>query len=185
MMKQNGNHLQQGDYYLGLDVGTSSVGWAVTDAQYHLQKYKGKTMWGVRLFEEANPAKDRRTSRTARRRLARRRQRLEWLKMLFEQTGTRPEQDLSRLAVHSTKIYDPQDSFKNGAKDGEGELFIYTPHGMWYIINNSGKFSDKSLNNVKTPQGGAVGHRLMYDDLVDRLIRIYTEENEYSGESLY
>ena len=109
----------------------------------------------------------------------------EWLKMLFEQTGTRPEQDLSRLAVHSTKIYDPQDSFKNGAKDGEGELFIYTPHGMWYIINNSGKFSDKSLNNVKTPQGGAVGHRLMYDDLVDRLIRIYTEENEYSGESLY
>lgn len=109
----------------------------------------------------------------------------EWLKMLFEQTGTRPEQDLSRLAVHSTKIYDPHDSFKNGAKDGEGELFIYTPHGMWYIINNSGKYSDKTLNNVKTPQGGAVGHRLMYDDLIDRLIRIYTEENEYSGEKLY
>ena len=109
----------------------------------------------------------------------------EWLKMLFEKSGTRPEQDLSRLAVHSTKIYDPRDSFKNGADIGEGELFIYTPHGMWYIINNCGKFSDKSLNNVKTPQGGAVGHRLMYDDLIDRLIRIYTEENLYSGEKLY
>ena len=109
----------------------------------------------------------------------------EWLKLLFERTGTRPEQDLSRLAVHSTKIYDPRDSYKNGADEGEGELFIYTPHGMWYIINNSNEFADKSLNNVKTAQGGAVGHRLMYDDLVDRLIRIYTEENLYTGEDLY
>ena len=53
--------------------------------------------------------------------------------MLFEKSGTRPEQDLSRLAVHSTKIYDPQDSFKNGASEGEGELFIYTPHGSIQI----------------------------------------------------
>ena len=109
----------------------------------------------------------------------------EWLRMLFEKGGTRPEQDLSRLAVHSTKIYDPQDSFKNGIDTGEGELFIYTPHGMWYIINNCGEFADKSLNNVQTPQGGAIGQRLMYDDLIDRLIRIYTEENEYSGEKLF
>jgi hypothetical protein len=56
---------------------------------------------------------------------------------------------------------------------------------MWYIINNCGEFSDLSLNNVKTPYGGAVGHRLMYDDLIDRLIRIYTEENEYSGKQLF
>ena len=109
----------------------------------------------------------------------------EWLKMLFEKSGTRPEQDLSRLAVHSTKMYDPQDSFKKGYRDGEGELFIYTPNGMWYIINNSSEFSDKSLNNVTTPYGGAVGHRLMYDDLIDRLIRIYTEENLYTGEKLF
>lgn len=109
----------------------------------------------------------------------------EWLTMLFQRTGTRPEQDLSRLAIHSTKIYDPEDSFKDRSKYGEGELFIYTPHGMWYIINNCGEYSDLSLNNVKTPAGGAIGYRLMYDDLIDRLIRIYTEENEYSGEKLY
>ena len=109
----------------------------------------------------------------------------EWLTMLFQKSGTMPKQDLSRLAVHSTKMYDPQDSFKNGLDYGEGELFIYTPHGMWYIINNSGEFSDTSLNNVKTNKNGAIGYRLMYDDLIDRLIRIYTEENEYSGEKLY
>ena len=108
-----------------------------------------------------------------------------WLLTLFKKGGTRPEQNLSRLAIHSTKIYDPQDSFKNNSKYGEGELFIYTPHGMWYIINNCGEYSDSSLNNVETPDGGAIGYRLVYDDTLDTLIRIYTEENKYSGEKLY
>lgn len=109
----------------------------------------------------------------------------ELLNTLFKKTGTHPKQDLSRLAIHSTKIYDPEDSFKNGAENGEGELFIYTPHGMWYIINNSGENSATSFNNVESKDGGAIGYRLMYDDAVDTLIRIYTEENEYSGEKLY
>ena len=108
-----------------------------------------------------------------------------WLVMLFQKGGTRPKQNLSRLVIHSTKIYDPEDSFKKGYENGEGELFIYTPHGMWYIINNSGKYSDLSLNNVETRNGGAIGHRLVYDDTLDTLIRIYTEENEYTGEKLY
>lgn len=108
-----------------------------------------------------------------------------WLNTLFKKGGTRPKQNLSRLVIHSTKIYDPEDSFKNGSKDGQGSLFIYTPHGMWYIINNSSDNSDKTLNNVETKDGGAVGYRLMYDDTLDTLIRIYTEENEYSGEKLY
>ena len=108
-----------------------------------------------------------------------------WLVTLFKKGGTQPKQDLSRLAIHSTKIYDPQDSFKNGMDYGEGELFIYTPHGMWYLINNNGKNSDKSLNNVESDLGGAIGYRLMYEDIVDTLIRIYTEENEYSGKKLF
>ena len=32
-------------YYIGLDLGTSSVGWAVTDENYHLMKKHGKDMW--------------------------------------------------------------------------------------------------------------------------------------------
>ena len=74
---------------------------------------------------------------------------------------------------------------KQENEHGEGTLFIYTPHGMWYIINNCGEFSDLSLNNVKTPNGGAIGYRLMYDDTLDTLIRIYTEENEYNGKMLF
>ncbi|MDY6324428.1 MAG: hypothetical protein SPL99_05120 [Catonella sp.] len=29
-------------YFVGLDMGTSSVGWAVTDEHYHLLRRKGK-----------------------------------------------------------------------------------------------------------------------------------------------
>lgn len=55
-------------YYLGLDMGTSSVGWAVTDEQYHLLRMKGKDLWGIREFDEADTAVDRRTKRISRRR---------------------------------------------------------------------------------------------------------------------
>jgi len=82
-MKKNQNDRNPGYYYLGLDVGTSSVGWAVTDPEYNLLKYRGNAMWGVRLFDEANSAAERRSSRTARRRLARSKQRLLLLEALF------------------------------------------------------------------------------------------------------
>ncbi|WP_297980759.1 hypothetical protein [uncultured Methanobrevibacter sp.] len=112
-------------------------------------------------------------------------QTLNWLTMLFKNKGTQPKQDLSRLAIHSTKIYDPADGFKNGAKDGYGELFIYTPHGMWYVINNCSPGANHALNNLESKFGGAIGFRLMYDDTVDTLIRIYSEENLYTGEDLF
>lgn len=71
------------DYYLGLDMGTSSVGWAVTDDNYHLLRAKGKDLWGVRLFNEAETADTRRSFRTARRRLQREKARIGCLKELF------------------------------------------------------------------------------------------------------
>ena len=40
-MKVNGNNLNSGDYYIGLDIGTNSVGWAVTDKDYNVLKFKG------------------------------------------------------------------------------------------------------------------------------------------------
>jgi len=71
------------DYYLGLDIGTSSVGWAVTDTDYNLLRAKGKDLWGVRLFSEASTAADRRIKRIARRRNEREKARKAMLKELF------------------------------------------------------------------------------------------------------
>ena len=42
------------EYFMGLDIGTNSVGWAVTNPQYELLKCKGHKMWGSRLFKECN-----------------------------------------------------------------------------------------------------------------------------------
>lgn len=71
------------NYYLGLDIGTGSVGWAVTDEIYQIPKVHGKALWGSRLFETASTAEERRINRTSRRRLRRRNQRVEWLQELF------------------------------------------------------------------------------------------------------
>lgn len=67
------------DYYVGLDIGTSSVGWAVTDESYNVLKFNSKKMWGVRLFDEAKVAEERRTFRGARRRLDRKKERINLL----------------------------------------------------------------------------------------------------------
>ncbi|RGO25652.1 type II CRISPR RNA-guided endonuclease Cas9 [Dorea sp. OM02-2LB] len=70
-------------YYVGLDMGTGSLGWAVTDPEYHVLRKHGKAMWGVRLFESAKTAEERRGFRTARRRLDRRNWRIQVLQELF------------------------------------------------------------------------------------------------------
>ena len=75
--------MKKREYYLGLDLGTSSVGWAVTDKEYHLLRAKGKDLWGVRLFEEAETAAGRRTNRVARRRRQREIARIGLLKEYF------------------------------------------------------------------------------------------------------
>jgi len=73
----------EGKYYLGLDVGTDSVGYAVTDEEYHVLDFRKRAMWGSRLFEAANTAEGRRVLRTNRRRLQRRKWRIELLQELF------------------------------------------------------------------------------------------------------
>lgn len=71
------------DYFVGFDIGTNSVGWAATDTQYKLLKCNSHKMWGSRLFDEGSTAAERRSFRSARRRLRRRKFRLALLEELF------------------------------------------------------------------------------------------------------
>lgn len=71
------------DYFVGLDIGTNSVGWAVTNKSYELLKFRSHKMWGSRLFEEGESAVARRGFRSMRRRLERRKLRLKLLEELF------------------------------------------------------------------------------------------------------
>ena len=70
-------------YYVGLDIGTNSVGYAVTDSDYNLLKHKGEPMWGSHVFEEGKTAAERRAFRTARRRNDRKKQRIHLISEIF------------------------------------------------------------------------------------------------------
>ena len=70
-------------FYLGMDIGTNSVGMACTDEEYSLLRANGKDCWAVRLFEESETAVKRRNFRTARRRIVRRRERIKFLQGVF------------------------------------------------------------------------------------------------------
>ena len=70
-------------FFLGVDIGTNSVGMACTDEDYNLLRAKGKDCWSVRLFDESETAAERRTYRSNRRRLQRRKYRIGLLQELF------------------------------------------------------------------------------------------------------
>lgn len=76
--------MENKEYFIGLDIGTNSIGWAVTDTNYNILKKNGKFLYGVRLFDEAQTAIERRVNRNNRRRLKRRNERLKFLKNSFE-----------------------------------------------------------------------------------------------------
>ncbi len=72
-------------YFLGLDVGTDSVGWCLTDQDYNVIKKQGKSLWGVRMFEQGQTAEERRSHRSQRRRICRQRERIDLLQSLFSE----------------------------------------------------------------------------------------------------
>lgn len=95
------------DYYLGLDMGTGSLGWAVTDEQYQILRKHGKSLWGVRLFESADTAEERRLHRTARRNLDRRGWRIQVLQELFAEEISKVDPGFY-LRMKESKYY-PED----------------------------------------------------------------------------
>ena len=75
--------MKSAPYFLGLDCGTDSVGYAVTDLQYNPETHKGEPILGVTTFEQAELSGVRRKNRTSRRRLDRRQQRVQLVQELF------------------------------------------------------------------------------------------------------
>ena len=60
-------------YSIGIDIGNASVGWAVINYDNFKVIRKGnKALWGVRLFDVATTAEDRRKYRGSRKRYDRR-----------------------------------------------------------------------------------------------------------------
>ena len=101
-------------YFLGLDIGTNSCGWAVTDEEFNILRAKGKhghKMWGVRLFEEASTAAERRVKRTNRRRLDRRKLKIMWLNEIFAPQLSKVDPKFLERLKYSALFEDDKEKF--------------------------------------------------------------------------
>lgn len=83
----------KGDYNVGLDMGTGSVGCSATDDEGNLLHFKKQPTWGSRLFDSAETAASARVPRGQRRRYVRRRWRLDLLQSLLQDEVERVDPD--------------------------------------------------------------------------------------------
>ena len=96
------------DYTLGMDIGISSIGWAVLENDAQGEPMKIENL-GVRIFEKAEQPKTgaslalpRREARSMRRRVRRRRHRKERIKALLVRSGAMTEDAMHRLFEESS-----------------------------------------------------------------------------------
>lgn len=107
---------------------------------------------------------------------------LELEKIFFE--AKRPKQKLSNLIKAAQIVYDPTNSFRDNNYYGGGHLFIIMKNSIWYIMNNGREENNWNMNNIEIEEaGGAIGFKIPYDEDVHDLIKIVTDENEYSGDT--
>lgn len=110
------------EYFLGLDMGVTSVGWAVTDKNYNLLRKKGKDLWGIREFDEAETSQQRRTHRISRRRRQREVVRLGLLKDYFHDEICKVDPEFY-LRLDNSKYYvedkDEKVKYKNAIFNDE------------------------------------------------------------------
>lgn len=193
--------MEKQKYYLGLDMGTSSVGWAVTDENYRLMRAKGKDLWGIREFEEAATAVERRTHRISRRRRQREQVRIGLLKSYFHDALLAVDENFLVRLENSKYYLEDKDSKlknKNGIFDDENygdkeyykeyptifhlrkELLTSTePHDVrlvYLAILNMFKHRGHFLNAGLTTSEVTRGIQEVYNQLVELLLNI-TEIN--------
>lgn len=138
------------DYYLGLDIGTNSVGYAVTDEAYNLLRFHGSDAWGVTIFDEASQSAERRSFRSGRRRLDRRQQRVQFLQEIFAREIAKAD-DRFFLRLKESYLWreDTQDQyiFFNDADYTDVQYFAAYPtiHHLIYELMNSSEKHDVRL----------------------------------------
>lgn len=97
-------------YNIGLDLGTASVGWAVTDTEGELLRFKSKPTWGSRIYSQAKTAEATRLKRGQRRRYERRRWRLNLLQDIFAQDMAAVDEDFFIRLNQSRLLQEDRDS---------------------------------------------------------------------------
>ena len=142
------------DYFVGLDIGTDSVGWAVTDEDYNLLRLKGKTAFGSRIFKSASDCKERRVYRANRRRLKRRKYRIELLNLLFAEEITKVDKSFFARMQYATLHYEDKEDFVDSKhvifKDKNEEKIFYKKYPtIWKLRHELVNGNEEALKDIK------------------------------------
>jgi len=139
-------------YNIGLDIGVASVGWCVTDMESNILKKGNKNMWGSRIFEEAETAANRRSFRSSKRRLTRRKERIRILQDLLNEDMEKEYPNFFPMLKETSLNYEDKkiDVFVDGKKfnlfseNGNTDKNYYAKfptiyHLRKYLINTNEK----------------------------------------------
>ena len=181
--------MESKNYYIGLDIGTDSIGYAATDESYRLLKYRGEPVWGSHIIEEANLKTERRQHRTERRRLDRRQQRVTLIREIFAKEIAKIDPDFYKREEESALLAEDASTSKGlftdiGYTDKKyhksyptihhliNELMTdAAPHDVrlvylacaWLVAHRGHFLSEVSLDNVES----VVDFKTVYDNLTD------------------
>lgn len=181
--------MESENYYIGLDIGTDSIGYAAADESYRLLKYKGEPVWGSHIIEEANLKTERRQHRTERRRLDRRQQRVTLIREIFAKEIAKIDPDFYKREEESALLAEDASTSKGlftdiGYTDKKyhksyptihhliNELMTdAAPHDVrlvylacaWLVAHRGHFLSEVSLDNVES----VVDFKTVYDNLTD------------------
>lgn len=140
------------DYTVGLDIGSTSVGFAAIDDEYQPIRLNGKRVIGVRLFEEGKTAAERRNFRTTRRRLNRRKWRLSLLEEIFDPYMTEVDPTFfARLKQSNLSPRDENKKFTGSLlfpKTTDSKFYDEYPtiyHLRYHLMNDSRKFDLREI----------------------------------------
>ena len=181
--------MESKNYYIGLDIGTDSIGYAAADESYRLLKYKGEPVWGSHIIEEANLKTERRQHRTERRRLDRRQQRVTLIREIFAKEIAKIDPDFYKREEESALLAEDASTSKGlftdiGYTDKEHHKSYPTIHHLinelmtdaaphdvrlvylacaWLVAHRGHFLSEVSLDNVES----VVDFKTVYDNLTD------------------
>lgn len=190
------------EYFLGLDMGTNSIGWAVTDYEYNLLRAKGKDLWGIREFDEASHAVDRRNNRVARRRRQREVVRLGLVKSYFAEEIEKVDKNFFARIDNSKYHLEDKDENAQAAytlfnDDTYTDVAYFTeyptifhlrkelienpePHDIrlvYLAISNMFKHRGHFLNETLSDSDNTRNIQLIYDELQKELFS-FTENSD-------
>lgn len=197
--------MEKKEYYLGLDIGTDSIGYAVTNEQYDLLRFHGEKMWGATLFDPAGTCAERRSVRTSRRRLHRRQHRIQMLKEIFAEAVAKADpcffqriEESWKLAKDKTDTKDTNAIFNDSNYSDKDYYKQYPtihhlicelmenkdPHDVrlvylvlaWFMAHRGHFFSDLSVDGILA--GGS------FNEAYENLIRYFDEQKTSRQEDI-